>query len=159
MQISNLTVNDVILLVTFFNLRGSAKGFLCYLTKGGGSCYVFEIMYFFEFLLFIQILQDHDDEVWFLQFSHNGSYMASASKDCTAIIWEVCMVLHYVALYVFSKVHSVVKKLNLLIVKFSQNENHVFSQNLSQAIFGLLQCGLLGSNLQSMFTQLDDSVL
>jgi hypothetical protein len=35
MQISNLAVNDVISLATFFNLRGSAKG---YLRKGGGFC-------------------------------------------------------------------------------------------------------------------------
>ncbi|KAK1281465.1 Protein SPA1-RELATED 3 [Acorus calamus] len=37
----------------------------------------------------LQILQDHSDEVWFLQFSSNGKYLASASNDKTAIIWEV----------------------------------------------------------------------
>lgn len=36
-----------------------------------------------------QILEAHNDEVWFLQFSHNGKYLASSSKDCSAIIWEV----------------------------------------------------------------------
>lgn len=36
-----------------------------------------------------QILQGHSDEVWFLQFSHNGKYLASSSKDQSAIIWEV----------------------------------------------------------------------
>ncbi|KAK9266482.1 hypothetical protein L1049_001688 [Liquidambar formosana] len=36
-----------------------------------------------------QILQHHQDEVWFLQFSHNGKYLASSSKDRSAIIWEV----------------------------------------------------------------------
>lgn len=35
------------------------------------------------------MLEAHEDEVWFLQFSHNGRYLASSSKDCTAIIWEV----------------------------------------------------------------------
>ncbi|CAH8270518.1 unnamed protein product [Arabidopsis lyrata] len=38
----------------------------------------------------VQILESHTDEVWFLQFSHNGKYLASSSKDQTAIIWEIC---------------------------------------------------------------------
>ncbi|CAK9176469.1 unnamed protein product [Ilex paraguariensis] len=37
----------------------------------------------------LQILQEHTDEVWFLQFSHNGRYLASSSKDRSAIIWEI----------------------------------------------------------------------
>ncbi|KAG6658097.1 hypothetical protein CIPAW_04G136800 [Carya illinoinensis] len=37
----------------------------------------------------LQILQEHKDEVWFLQFSHNGKYLASSSNDRSAIIWEV----------------------------------------------------------------------
>ncbi|KAH7533693.1 WD repeat-containing protein 26 homolog [Ziziphus jujuba] len=37
----------------------------------------------------LQILQVHTDEVWFLQFSHNGRYLASSSNDRSAIIWEV----------------------------------------------------------------------
>lgn len=37
----------------------------------------------------LQILQEHEDEVWFLQFSHNGKYLVSSSKDRSAIIWEV----------------------------------------------------------------------
>ncbi|KAI4324858.1 hypothetical protein MLD38_030308 [Melastoma candidum] len=37
----------------------------------------------------LQILQAHTDEVWFLQFSHNGRYLASSSSDRTTIIWEV----------------------------------------------------------------------
>ncbi|XP_061357672.1 WD repeat-containing protein 26 homolog [Gastrolobium bilobum] len=39
----------------------------------------------------LQILEAHDDEVWFVQFSHNGKYLASASNDRSAIIWEVDM--------------------------------------------------------------------
>ncbi|XP_021736376.1 protein KAKU4-like isoform X2 [Chenopodium quinoa] len=35
-----------------------------------------------------QILEGHQDEVWCLQFSHKGKYLASASKDRSAIIWE-----------------------------------------------------------------------
>ncbi|XP_071906532.1 WD repeat-containing protein 26 homolog [Coffea arabica] len=37
----------------------------------------------------LQILNEHSDEVWFLQFSHNGQYLASSSNDRTVIIWEV----------------------------------------------------------------------
>lgn len=36
-----------------------------------------------------QILHAHSDEIWFLQFSHNGKYLASSSKDQLSIIWEV----------------------------------------------------------------------
>ncbi|CAI9107523.1 OLC1v1006896C2 [Oldenlandia corymbosa var. corymbosa] len=37
----------------------------------------------------IQILTDHKNEVWFVQFSNSGEYLASSSRDCTAIIWKV----------------------------------------------------------------------
>ncbi|XP_019162309.1 PREDICTED: WD repeat-containing protein 26-like [Ipomoea nil] len=37
----------------------------------------------------LQILEEHNDEVWFLQFSHDGKYLASSSADCSVIIWEV----------------------------------------------------------------------
>ncbi|EFJ15990.1 hypothetical protein SELMODRAFT_268628 [Selaginella moellendorffii] len=37
----------------------------------------------------VQVLEAHDNEVWYLQFSRDGRHLASASKDCTAIIWEV----------------------------------------------------------------------
>jgi WD40 repeat protein len=35
-----------------------------------------------------QVLNDHTEEVWHIQFSNNGRWLASASKDATAIIWE-----------------------------------------------------------------------
>ncbi|KAE8673103.1 putative nucleotide binding protein [Hibiscus syriacus] len=37
----------------------------------------------------VQILTAHSNEVWFIQFSNNGEYLASSSSDCTAIIWKV----------------------------------------------------------------------
>ncbi|XP_021893774.1 WD repeat-containing protein 26 isoform X1 [Carica papaya] len=37
----------------------------------------------------VQILTGHRNEVWFVQFSNNGKYLASSSSDCTAIIWKV----------------------------------------------------------------------
>ncbi|EGN95548.1 hypothetical protein SERLA73DRAFT_186621 [Serpula lacrymans var. lacrymans S7.3] len=35
------------------------------------------------------ILQVHTDEVWSIAWSHTGEYLASASKDKTAIIWRI----------------------------------------------------------------------
>jgi WD40 repeat protein len=35
------------------------------------------------------VLTAHTDEVWFVQFSHNGKFLASASRDKSAIIWNV----------------------------------------------------------------------
>ncbi|KAK6937702.1 WD40 repeat [Dillenia turbinata] len=37
----------------------------------------------------VQILTDHKNEVWFVQFSNKGEFLASSSSDCTAIIWKV----------------------------------------------------------------------
>ncbi|KAM0949392.1 putative transcription factor WD40-like family [Dioscorea sansibarensis] len=37
----------------------------------------------------VQTLYAHKNEVWFVQFSNAGKYLASSSKDCTAIVWEV----------------------------------------------------------------------
>lgn len=57
-----------------------------------------------------QILDAHDDEVWFVQFSHNGKYLASASNDRTAIIWEV--IFHNLH-FLFSTLTSIYLLLNL----------------------------------------------
>lgn len=35
------------------------------------------------------ILAEHLDEVWRLEWSHDGRYLASASQDKTAIIWRI----------------------------------------------------------------------
>ena len=37
----------------------------------------------------LQILDNHRDEVWHVQFSHSGTMLASASKDTTALVWRV----------------------------------------------------------------------
>jgi WD repeat-containing protein 26 len=41
------------------------------------------------------ILQVHNDEVWSLEWSHSGKFLASASKDKSVIIWSVgvCVIL------------------------------------------------------------------
>ena len=35
------------------------------------------------------ILEVHKDEVWNIEWSHDGLYLASASRDETAIIWRI----------------------------------------------------------------------
>ncbi len=37
-------------------------------------------------------LMGHQDEVWFVRFSHDGMKLASASKDKTVIIWDIARV-------------------------------------------------------------------
>lgn len=37
----------------------------------------------------IQLLTEHTDEVWFVNFSHDGRFLATASKDSTVIVWRV----------------------------------------------------------------------
>ena len=32
---------------------------------------------------------EHTEEVWHVQFSHNGRWLASASRDASAVVWEV----------------------------------------------------------------------
>ena len=41
------------------------------------------------------ILQVHDDEVWNLQWSHSGKYLATASKDRSAIIWHIDVSIYF----------------------------------------------------------------
>ncbi|KAI8817138.1 WD40-repeat-containing domain protein [Fimicolochytrium jonesii] len=35
------------------------------------------------------IFDEHTDEVWFIAFSHNGNYLASASRDTRVAIWSL----------------------------------------------------------------------
>lgn len=37
----------------------------------------------------VHVLTDHAEEVWYVKFSHDGTRLASASKDGQAIIWDV----------------------------------------------------------------------
>ncbi|CAI5477017.1 unnamed protein product [Closterium sp. Yama58-4] len=36
-----------------------------------------------------QVLEHHSDEVWCVQFSHDGTRLATASKDHTAVVWQI----------------------------------------------------------------------
>lgn len=40
-------------------------------------------------LLTTNILKEHDDEVWNIKWSHDGQYLASASRDKSAFIWLI----------------------------------------------------------------------
>lgn len=55
------------------------------------GCYSFSISYYL-----LQVLVAHKNEVWFVQFSDSGKYLATASSDCTAIIWKVNILLDHV---------------------------------------------------------------
>ncbi|KAI9023286.1 WD40-repeat-containing domain protein [Hyaloraphidium curvatum] len=37
----------------------------------------------------LKVLEEHKDEVWHVNFSHDGRALVSASKDSTAIVWSV----------------------------------------------------------------------
>ena len=50
-----------------------------------------------------QILEGHQDEVWYLQFSHEGKYLASASNDRSAIIWEVSLAVCILAYQIVAR--------------------------------------------------------
>ncbi|CAI5506914.1 unnamed protein product [Closterium sp. Naga37s-1] len=36
-----------------------------------------------------EVLEQHSDEVWCVQFSHDGTRLATASKDHTAVVWQI----------------------------------------------------------------------
>lgn len=44
---------------------------------------------FMVVLLGRQVLQEHNDEVWHVAFSPDGTQLASSSKDGTACVWQV----------------------------------------------------------------------
>ncbi|EHA8589322.1 WD repeat-containing protein 26-like [Cocos nucifera] len=52
-----------------------------------------------------QVLQGHHDEVWFLQFSNNGKYLASSSSDRSVIIWEVLLVFDVESIFCSLQFH------------------------------------------------------
>ena len=41
----------------------------------------------------LHVFEDHEDEVWYVSFSHNGHFLATASRDSTCIIYDaqVCL--------------------------------------------------------------------
>ncbi|MBZ6370410.1 MAG: hypothetical protein LBE44_00415 [Microbacterium hominis] len=41
------------------------------------------------------VLQDHSDEVWRLEWSHNGEWLATAGKDRTVMLWKVSVSPRY----------------------------------------------------------------
>ena len=46
------------------------------------------------------ILQVHTDEVWNIEWSHGGFYLASASRDKSAIIWRTAVRIIYLSIFI-----------------------------------------------------------
>ena len=46
------------------------------------------------------ILQVHTDEVWNMEWSHDGLYLASASKDKSAIIWRTGVCFTHLSIFI-----------------------------------------------------------
>ncbi|CUS10601.1 unnamed protein product [Tuber aestivum] len=53
----------------------------------------------------VEILTDHKDEVWFVQFSNDGTRLATGSKDYTVIIWDLEVISLVVASKDFQPIH------------------------------------------------------
>lgn len=47
----------------------------------------------------LQVLPDHGDEVWYLKFSHNGTRLASGSRDGQIIIWNLTVSVRLTSLH------------------------------------------------------------
>ena len=48
----------------------------------------------------VHTLKAHSDEVWFVQFSHDGSHLASGCKDGNIIIWKIEVKPQYIIIIV-----------------------------------------------------------
>lgn len=100
--------------------------------------YIFNNNFFF---LLLQILTGHKNEVWFVQFSNNGEYLASSSNDCTAIIWKVsccCNLMKY--FFQLYKIHRIlIASLEMPICFSSQ---YVREKSVSKLTSIYINCNL-----------------
>lgn len=55
----------------------------------------------------VHVLSDHSDEVWYLKFSHNGTRLASGSRNGDIIIWNVGVSPRIVMSQIHRCVHTV----------------------------------------------------
>ena len=44
------------------------------------------------------VLAEHTNEVWWIEWSPDGRYLASGGKDCHVIIWKIDVSARYVGL-------------------------------------------------------------
>ncbi|GER54025.1 ATP-dependent RNA helicase [Striga asiatica] len=76
-----------------------------------------------------QILKEHNNEVWFLQFSHDGKYLASSSGDGLVVIWEVSADGHVFMKYEFSGHEKPVS-----YISWSPDNNQLLTCGLEETI-------------------------
>ncbi|CAD5169371.1 unnamed protein product [Musa acuminata subsp. malaccensis] len=76
-----------------------------------------------------QVLQEHHDEVWFLQFSNQGKYLASSSNDKSAIIWEV-----HEDRELTLKHKLIGHKKSVLMVAWSPDDSHLLTCGMEEAV-------------------------
>ncbi|ORX50115.1 WD40 repeat-like protein [Hesseltinella vesiculosa] len=94
----------------------------------------------------IQILTEHDDEVWHISFSNDGTRMASISKDNTCIIWDTKS---------FTKIHTLRSEQSITFGAWSPDDTMLLVCGIEHSL-RLYDTG--SGSLISVFEQHEDQV-
>ena len=69
-------------------------------------------------------LHDHSDEVWYVDFSHDGTMLASASSDNSVIIYDT---VRWKAIHRFADHHGVGEVQGVCYVSWSPDDQYLLS--------------------------------